>query len=182
MSEPVNPTPSADENKALEELKAELEKLREENSKLKGATTSASAEASKYKKELQARMSEQERAANETKELIEQLKSENAAMKRTQTITEHINGFLEIGFTAEMAKKAAEFTVDGNFPAMKETFKAFIDEHDKALKADALRNTPRPGAGTPAPAVTKEQFDKMTYSERAKIYDEQPELYKQLVK
>lgn len=182
MSEPMNPTPSPEDNKALEELKAELEKLKEENTKLKGATTSASAEASKYKKELQARMSEQEKAAAETKELIEKLKSENDAMKRSQTITEHVNGFLELGFDAELAKKAAESTVDGNFPAMKDTFKAFIEAHDKAMKADALRNTPRPGAGDPAPAVTKEQFNKMTYMERKKIYEEQPELYKELVK
>ena len=31
-------------------------------------------------------------------------------------------------------------------------------------------------------AVTKEQFDKMKYSERAKLYEEQPELYKELIK
>ena len=167
---------------SLEELKAELAKLKEENGKLKGAQSNASAEASKYKKQLQERMTEQERAANETKELIEQLKEENARLNRNQTITEYVNGFMEIGFDAATARKAAEFNFDGNFTAMKATFKEFMTAHDKALQADALRNTPRPGIGASGPTVTKEQFDNMGYSERVKLFDEQPDLYRELTK
>ena len=43
----------------LNELKAELERLKEENSKLKNAQSNASADASKYKKQLQERMTSQ---------------------------------------------------------------------------------------------------------------------------
>ena len=178
-------TPNEPEKEAtpsLEDLQAELAKLRDENAKLKNAQSSASADASKYKKALQERMSEQERAANETKELIERLKQENAEMKRNQTLAEYTSGYLGLGFDAELAKKAAVATSDGDFSAMTTAIKDFITAHDKALQAEALRNTPRPGAGAAAPSVTKEQFEKMKYSERIKLHDEQPELYKELVK
>ena len=69
-------------------LQAELERLKGENAKLKNAQSNASSDAAKYKRELQARMSEQEREANQTKELIEQLKADNAALKRAQTLAE----------------------------------------------------------------------------------------------
>ena len=166
----------------LEELKAELAKLRDENSKLMNAQSNASADASKYKKALQERMTEQERAANETKELIERLKAENAEMKRNQTLAEHTSGYLGLGFDADLAKKAAEATSDGNFSALMSVMKDFITAHDKAMQADALRNTPRPGVGAVTPAVTKEEFQKMKYSDRLKLHDEQPELYQELMK
>lgn len=169
---------------SLEELRAELERLKDENTKLKNAQSNASADASKYKKALQERMSEQERAATETKELIEQLKADNAALRRNQTFAEYTSGYMGIGFDAVMAKKAAEATlnVGDDFSALTKTIQEFITAHDKAISADALRNTPRPGVGATAPAVTKEQFDKMNYSERLKVYNEQPELYKELIK
>jgi len=166
----------------LEDLKAELAKLRDENSKLMNAQSNASADASKYKKALQERMSEQERAANETKELIERLKQENAEMKRNQTLAEQTSGFLGLGFDADLAKKAAEATADSNFSALMNVMKDFITMHDKSLQADALRNTPRPGVGAVAPAITPEQFDKMSYSDRVRLYNEQPEVYKQMTK
>lgn len=185
MDEKVAPKAAeqAQENtQTLEDLKAELAKLREENGKLMNAQSSASADASKYKKALQERMSEQERAATETKELIERLKAENAEMKRNQTLAEQTSGFLGLGFDAVLAKKAAEATADGNFSALMNVMKDFITVHDKSLQADALRNTPRPGVGSIAPAITKEQFDKMSYSERVKLLDEQPEVYREMTK
>ena len=180
-TDPKQETP-AESTATLEDLKLELARLKDENSKLKNAQSNASADASKYKKQLQERMTEQERAANETKELIERLKEENAQMKRNQTLAEQTSGFMGVGFDAELAKKAAEAHVDGDFSSMLNALRDFITQHDKNIRADELRNTPRPGAGGTAPAVTKEQFDSMNYTERLKIHDEYPDLYKELVK
>ena len=158
-------------------LQAEIERLRGENQKLKNAQSNASADASRYKKELQARMSEQERAATQTNELIEQLKADNAALKRAQTLAEQEAGFIGLGFDAANAKKAAAATYDQDFNGFMGIFKEFLTAHDKALLADAVRQTPRPGAGGTDNAITREQFDKMGYSERMKLYNEQPETY-----
>lgn len=171
------------ENEAtLDDLKAELERLKTENGKLKAAQSNASADAAKWKKELRESMDEKTRAEAETKELIAQLKAENEAMKRNQGVAERTASYIGVGFSAELAKKAAEASFDGKHDDFMLALKAFITEHDKALAADALRNNPRPGAGGKDAAVTKEQFEKMNYAQRAKLYDENPDLYQELIK
>lgn len=183
-----NETKAAENNEqtnetgSLEALKAELERLKSENGKLKAAQSNASADASKYKKQLQERMTEQERIETQTKELIEQLKAENAQMKRDQGVAVRTASYIGVGFDADLAKQAAEASLDNNHEGFMEALKSFLNAHDKALAADALRNTPRPGAGASAPSITKEQFAKMNYTERLKIFNEQPELYNELNK
>lgn len=168
-------------NGDLAALQAELEKMKAENAKLKSAQSNASADASKYKKELAARMSEEERKASEVKELMEQLKAENAALKRSQALAEHKAGLVGLGFEGELAEKAATAFFDNDFTAFAGHLKDFVAAHDKAIKADGILNTPRPGVGgVGTAAITQEQFDNMGYSERLKVYNEQPELYKTL--
>lgn len=163
-------------------LQAEIERLRGENQKLKNAQSNASADASRYKKELQARMSEQERAATQTNELIEQLKADNAALKRAQTLAEQEAGYIGLGFDAALAKKAAAATYDQDFRGNMEILKEFLVAHDKALLAEAVRQTPRPGAGGTEKTVTAEQFNKMGYQDRMKLFNDDPELYKTLTR
>lgn len=162
----------------LEELQAELAKLKEENGKLKNAQSNASSDAAKYKKQLQERMTEQEKAENATKELIEQLKADNQRMKREQEVAVRTAAYVQIGFDGDLARQAAE-AYGSDHDSFMASFKTFLTAHDKALIADQLRATPRPGNGAvDKPTVTKEQFERMTYPERVKFYDEQPELYK----
>ena len=167
---------------SLEELKAELERLKTENGKLKAAQSNASADAAKWKKELRESMDEKTRAEAETKELIAQLKAENEAMKRNQGVAERTAAYIGVGFSSEVAKKAAEASFDGDHDGFMVALKAFLTEHDKALAADALRNNPRPGTGGKDPGITKEQFEKMGYAQRVKLYEEQPDLYQELIK
>lgn len=167
----------------LTALQAELSKIRSENEKLKAAQSNASADASKYKRELAARMTEQEKAAAETKEFIEQLKAENEALKRSQALAEHEAGFVGAGFDSDTAKKAAEAFFDKDFKGFMGSLSEFITAHDKAINAESIRKTPRPGAGNVgSPTISKEQFEAMSYSERVKLYNEQPEIYKELNK
>lgn len=170
-----------EQTESLEALKAELERLKVENGKLKSAQTNASADASKYKKQLQERMTEQEKAEAATKELIAQLKADNERMKREQEVAVRTAAYAGIGFDEVLAKQAAE-AYGTDHESFMVSLKAFLTAHDKAIKADAMRETPRPGSGSPAPAITQEQFDAMTYTERVKLFDEQPEVYKQLTK
>lgn len=167
----------------LAALQAELEKLKADNEKLKAAQSNASADASKYKKQLAEKMSAEEKQAAETKELIEQLKADNAALKRAQALAEQKAGLVGIGFEGELAEKAANAFFENDFATFAGHLKEFITARDKAKAAEDIRNTPRPGVGaTDAPSVTQEQFDKMTYAERLKVFNEQPELYKILTK
>lgn len=182
-AENTNTTNEQSNNDAvtLESLQAELKKMQAENEKLKNAQSNASGEASKYKKMLNERMSEEEKKAAETKELFEQLKAENAALKRSQALAEQKANLVSVGFDGELAEKAASAFLDNDFTAFAGHLKDFVTAHDKAITADTIRNNPRPGVGSSgAQTITQEQFDKMGYSERLKVYNEQPELYKTL--
>ena len=165
----------------VDALKAEIERLTAANEKLKNAQSNASADAAKSKKEAREKMDEHARAEAETKELIETLKAENERMKREQDVAVRTAAYIGVGFDEATAKQAAE-SFGGNFEDSILALKNFITAHDKEMGANALRATPRPGVGGVDQTVTKEQFEKMTYPERLKIYEDQPELYQTLTK
>ena len=172
-------TAEAERDVSIDALKAELERLTVENGKLKNAQSNASADASKYKKQLQERMTEQERAAEETKELIASLKAENEQMKRSAEVASRTAAYVGMGFDEVLAKQAAE-AYGTNHEVFSETLKTFLAAHDKAILAAQMRSTPRPGIGSVETTVTKEQFDNMGYTDRVKLWNENPELYKKL--
>ena len=167
-----------DKLKALEEFEFEDPS----DAKLKAALSKASSDAAEWKRKYRETQSEQERKEAETAELIEKMKAQNEELMRTQKLAEHTSQFMSVGFSEDMAKKAAEAVVGGDFTAMTTTLKDFITAHDKERDAEALRKTPRPGNGGSGNSVTKEQFDKMKYAERVKLFEENPELYKELTK
>ena len=89
----------------IDSLKAELERMKIQNEKLMAAQSNASSDAAKYKKQLQERMSEQERAAEETKELIAQLKADNERMKRESEVSARTAVYVGWGFDEANAKR-----------------------------------------------------------------------------
>lgn len=164
------------------DYKAEFERLKDENEKLKKATTNASADVSKLKKELAARMSDDEKAKAAAAEATAALQKELDALRRDKAVSEHTASFLGIGFDNDLAKASAEAITDGKTSALFDNIKKFIIAHDKEISSDAVRNTPKPGTGTNTEKVTKEQFERMGYSERVKLFNSDPELYKELTK
>jgi hypothetical protein len=52
---------------------------------------------------------------------------------------------------------------------------------EQRIKADLMKQNPQPNAGNEGTGtITKEQFNQMTVAERTKLFNEQPEVYKQL--
>lgn len=166
---------------SIDDLKAQIEKLQADNEKLKQATTNASADASRYKKELRDRMSEQERRAEEEAEekrkLIERLEELETASRNEKGKA----GFIGIGFTDTAAADATEAFYRGDATAFTALLKTFLADHDKALKAEGVRNTVPPASGGTGKSYTKEQFDKMSYRELNELYANDPEQYQKLL-
>jgi hypothetical protein len=50
---------------------------------------------------------------------------------------------------------------------------------EKTIKADLMKQNPQPQPQNGNGGITKEQFDAMGVQERTKLYNEQPEVYKQ---
>lgn len=166
---------------SIDDLKVQIAQLTSDNERLKKATTNASADASKYKKELQARMSEQERKEQADEDEKRRLLERVAELEANARNSEGNTAFVGIGYSDTSAKDATEAFYKGDLPAFMKIMKTFLTDHDKALKAEGVRNTTPPfGGGSIPKTITKEQFDKMTYTELNELYEKDPDTYNAL--
>lgn len=172
-----------DKLKALEALEVE------DDSKLKKLLNDANSEASTYKKKLKEKEAELNSKLTE-QELAEKERAEKEAEKdallnqllREKTVAEHKANFLKVGYDEESAVKSATAIADGDFATLFDNLGKFISERDKKAQVKLMDSTPLPTSGSVAPEITKEQYNKMSISERTKLYAENQELYEALNK
>ncbi|GHV47084.1 hypothetical protein FACS189499_03920 [Clostridia bacterium] len=152
-----------------------------EAKRLKDAVTKANKEAAEYKRQLQARMTEDERREAERKQKEEEINETLAQLQRDKVIADTKSQFLALGYEAALAERAATAAADGDFGSMFIMQKQHLDAVTKQLRAEILKNTPKPNVGTQIPKdVTKEQFGKLAYTDRLNLKRENPELYNEL--
>jgi len=166
---------------SVEDLKAQIEQLQADNAKLKQATTNASSDAAKYKKELRERQTEQERKAEEEAEEKAKLLARLEELETASRNEKGKAGFLSVGFSEATAKDVTDAFYKGDLDAFIPLLKSFVTEHDKAITAESVRRTPPPASGgNGAKQYTKEQFMAMSYKEMNDLYNSDPELYNTL--
>lgn len=173
-----------DKVKALMEFEIEDKENGEndaEYQKMKNLLNKANSQASEYKKMLREKQTEAEREAQERAEKDAEKDALLKSLMREKEVSGHTAEFLAIGFDTDLAKKSAEALADGDSKSIFANLKSFIENHDKGIKAEVLKQTPSPVPGSADKgAVTKEQFDKMGYTELVKFKTENPELYQEL--
>lgn len=173
---------SAEEKlKALEELEIE------DDNKLKNLLQKANSEASEYKKKLKAKedelnskLSEDERIEKERKEKEAEREALLNNLLKEKTVAEHKANFLKTGYDEELASISATALADGDFKTVFDNLGKFISERDKQAQVRAMDSAKRPLGGSATPEITKEQFDKMSVSERTKLFETNKELYTSL--
>ena len=173
------------------ELEAKIKQLEAENGKLRQANTTASAEASKYKKAMQekdealkAKMSEEERAKADQDAANAALQKELEDLRNERNIAKYTGALVanDIGMDAETAKAVAEALNANETEKVFEGIRKFIAAHDKSIREDALRNNPTLQGGASTKDITQEQFDKMSLSEMVKFKLEYPDQYAEFMK
>ena len=169
-------------DKALQGLREPLNPMQAyETDKLKAAVTKANAEAAKLKRELQARMSEEERREAERKAKEDEVNEQLAELRRAKIVADTKAQFLALGYEPELADKAAVASADGDYGTLFLAQKQHQDALVKKIRGDMLKATPKPSGGQTIPKnLTKEQFDGLSYRERLALFNENPDLYKEL--
>ena len=141
----------------------------------------AASEAANYKKQLRASMSEAERKAQEEADRIALLEAENKQLKFARDIADNAKQLIAIGYDEKSATELAEALLNGDTAKVISMQGSFVDEQKKAAIAKETQSMPTPPAsGGKTNVLTKEQFDAMGYSERLSLFNENPELYKEL--
>jgi len=136
-------------------------------------------EQEKKEAERLAKLSEKERKEEELKKREEELERRLKELERKELKADAIGVLNEKGLPVEfvdlLIAENAEKTLE-NINLFKEKFDAAVAQKVK----EALAGTPPKKNPTPK-TITKEQFSQMNYKERVKLYNENPELYKQLI-
>lgn len=106
-------------------------------------------ELAEAKKAAKAKMSEEEQAAAERDAKWAEMEAKLQALEMEKTISTYKASYLAMnGYDEKLAQDTAEALAKGDMAKVFANQQKAMDAHDKALKAELLRNTPKPeGAG-----------------------------------
>ena len=148
--------------------------------RLKTALSKSNSEAADYKKQLREKMSAEELKAKEDAEKMEALIKERDALLREKTVSNHKAKYLTLGYDEKLANETAEALANGDLDKVFENQKKHNESVEKKIRADVLKETPKPEGGTGSEIITKETFSKMSIAEQYKYSVDHPEEYKKL--
>jgi hypothetical protein len=145
----------------------------------KDAFDRTASELAEAKRQLKAKQTEEERKEAERLEAEAAMKAELEALRREKIIYESKARFLGLGYDETLATETAKALADGDMDKVFANQQIHIENVKRAERAASLAGDPKPPAGGGGGAeITKEQFDAMGYSDRLKLFNEQPEIYK----
>lgn len=104
-------------------------------------------EAADYKKKWKATQTEAEQAAQAEAERQTQIEEELKGLRKTTKVSEFEKNYLKLGYDAETASKIAEATYDGDMDTVFSLQGKFLENKQKSLKAEIMKNTPGAASG-----------------------------------
>lgn len=144
-------------------------------------------EAADFKRKLRERMTEEEAAQAKAAEEREKAAADLAAIQaelnqlRTEKLVgENMAKFLGLGYGEKLARETAEAMVNGETDIVFRNHAKFLAEHEKTIRAELLRDTPKPPAGNGEATPSKTDVKKLSLAEKQKLFTENPEQYKEI--
>ncbi len=110
----------------------------------------ASSEAANFKKQLWEKMTEEEAARAKADEAMAAMQAELEQLRQDKIVQEYTAQFLGIGYDKDLAKETAEALQKGDMHTVFLNQTKFATAREKALKAELLKDTPKPPAGNGA--------------------------------
>ena len=148
-----------DKLKALEEYEFETPapKDSEEVTRLKNALSKANSDAAEWKRQFREKQTEAERAEAERKEHEAAVEDELRTLRRDKSVSGYVAQYLALGYTQELALKAAEATADNDAATIMSCQQEYIAAKTKELEAAALNKQPTLTPGAPPTAKQAEE-------------------------
>lgn len=142
--EPKDEPKNGDPQPSLEE---QLQQMRVENAKLKKAQEDAAKDASSWKKKYNATLSDAEKLAQEKADEEAEKDAELNRLRRESAVSKFEKNFLTLGYSQELAKKAAEAQFEGDtdtlFLVQSQAQEAIL----KAKESEWFKNRPEVNTG-----------------------------------
>lgn len=109
----------------------------DELDRMRKAKDKANSEAAEYKRQLKAKMTEDEQRAAEEAEKYQKMQEENATLKKQIALSDLTTKFIASGLDAESAAKSAEAAYSGDFDTVINNFTSFVANSVKTAKETA---------------------------------------------
>ena len=111
-----------------------------------------SSELATKKKELKAKMTDDEAAKAQAAEELENLRNTVQTLTDEKTVAQHKANFIAQGYDPELAESSAQAMLKGDMATVFANNKTFLETYAKNIRAEEVKGTPRPAAGKEAPA------------------------------
>lgn len=142
-----------DKLKALEEYEFDTPKDNTEEVKnLKESLSKANSQAAEWKRQFREKQTEAERAEAERAEREKAVEEELKSLRRDKTVNGYIAQCLALGYSTDLAQKAAEAMADGNAAEIFACQQEFLEVEKKKIEAAALNMQPTLTSGSPPTA------------------------------
>lgn len=148
VNEPAKP--EQDEEKVtIEQLMAELSRERAEKAKLKNSLNDAASDAAKFKRQLREKMTAEEQIAEEKKKEAEEHEKYVKDLELFKRTAEAKDRYTVQGLPPDLAAKAAQAEVDGDFDTLSQIQSKFAQSKIEAAKSEWIRTRPDMNVGNP---------------------------------
>ena len=132
------------------------------------------------KKQLKEKMTDDDAAKQKEQEEREELQSKYEKLLHDSEVSKNKAKLLALGYEEKLADDTAEAMVTGDLEKVMANQKKHLEAVEKKVRAEALKDTPKPTGDGDSKTMTLEKLRGMTPSERYTYSQEHPEEYKEL--
>ena len=137
-------------------------------------------ELASVKKQLREKMTVDEQKEKDEAEKREKLENDYTALLKKVTVSDNKAKLLGLGYDEKLADETAEAMADGNSEKIFSNQKKHLEAVEKKVRAEALKDTPKPTPDGDSKTMTLEKLRKMSPAERLEFSTNQQEEYKSL--
>lgn len=137
-------------------------------------------ELAEKKRQLKAKLTEEETKEQERNEAFEKLQKNYDDLVRENKISQYTSELLSAGYAEKLAADTALATVDGDIAKVFSNQKKHLQDMEKKLRVEILKDTPKPVENGDSDTMTLDKFRKLSAADRLKYADDNPEEYKAL--
>lgn len=151
QAEPQTPPAEPSNEPTYADLMKELAELKVSNSRLKKANDSLASENGGLRKQVNAKLTEEELRAQQKLEKEEETAKRIAELEARVALNDAIKSYMSMGMPEELATKVAQADVDGDKDLVNASIKSFMEAQAKAIeekvKAEIYAKMPIPVSG-----------------------------------
>lgn len=130
------------------------------------------------KKELNEHLSEEEKKEKEREEANKEMKENYEKLLHETQVSKATAKYINLGYDEKLAQETAEAFVNGDTDKVFENQQKAKTALEKKIRAEVLKNTPKPTGGDGGKTMTKADFRKMGDLERMIWAQEHPDDYR----